>query len=940
MSNKEVNVNKFNLTKFNESMIQKYCVISCLLLLYLTGCGVSSGDKQDPVVVENAVAFIKRPQLLDDDMLVSDNIIEPQIFRPGAVLYIKDNASVSSQTRDLTSSVFSGDEFLNDEGVLLYDVKDLSVSYDGDKLLFAMRAPEDEDADEEDQPTWNIWEYDLPTNNLHRVISSNFEAEKGQDVSPRYLPDDRIVFASTRQTTSKAILLNENKSQYTAQDEERDSDAFVLHTMSSEGDSIKQITFNQSHDLSPVVLENGKILFSRWDNAGQTGSNGVNLYQINPDGTGLSYQYGRHSHDTGTDGDTVHFAKPRELENGNIAVELRDFELTGIGSQTTEININDFVENDVMTDGVVDGLEHAQSAIVSGLTTNSDVNLKGNYGAFFPFTDGSNRYLVSWSLCRIQLIDIDSATEGNQAGSVESCTAEKIASTNYEAAESLFGLWVLDASSNTQLPIASPEAGTSFDEAVIMSARTEANSIDDLEPEGAALTLKESGFGILHIRSVYDFDGVDTSPAGIASLADPVQTAPNERPYRFIRIEKPVSLPSDDVRDIDNTAFGRSNAQLMREIIGYAPIEPDGSVKIAVPANVAFGISLLDESGQRRSDRHQNWLQIAAGETIECVGCHTPNSEVPHGRMDAQPESINTGAVTTGIQFPNTEPALFTDMGETMAETYTRINGIRLLTPDIIYEDEWTDGAVTSKADPFEYSYSNLTTLIPFNKETCSVSSWDNACRIVINYEENLHPLWSVDRRVFDVDEVTLIEDRTCTSCHTNTDTDGATQVPVKQLDLSEGPSTDEADHFKSYRELLFNDNEQSLLNGVLIDTLEDSTVVQMVPQLDEDGAQVRDEDGNIVLIPLQIVLVDGAGDPILDINGEEQLVFVYVQQTIDVVPTMSTAGARNSNGFMDLFQTDGVHENYLTSAELKLLSEWLDLGAQYYNNPLVAPAN
>jgi len=58
------------------------------------------------------------------------------------------------------------------------------------------------------------------------------------------------------------------------------------------------------------------------------------------------------------------------------------------------------------------------------------------------------------------------------------------------------------------------------------------------------------------------------------------------RPARFLRIEKAVSLPDDDVRDIDNSAFGISN--FMRQIIGYVPVEPDGSVRVKVPADVAF----------------------------------------------------------------------------------------------------------------------------------------------------------------------------------------------------------------------------------------------------------------------------------------------------------------------------------------------------------------
>ncbi|MDE2221343.1 MAG: hypothetical protein KGJ52_13300, partial [Gammaproteobacteria bacterium] len=33
-------------------------------------------------------------------------------------------------------------------------------------------------------------------------------------------------------------------------------------------------------------------------------------------------------------------------------------------------------------------------------------------------------------------------------------------------------------------------------------------------------------------------------------------------------------------------------------------------------------------------------------------------------------------------------------------------------------------------------------------------------------------------------------------------------------------------------------------------------------------------------------------------------------------------------------------HSGYMTPAELRLLSEWVDIGAQYYNNPFAAPLN
>ena len=869
-------------------------------VLSLSGCRVGfSGSDQaaDPVVVENAVAYIKRPLLFDENngSLLADDLRQPAMFRPGARLFLKDRASPAAPARDISSRAFSDPSFLNKSGQLQYDVRDLDVSYDGTRLIFAMRAPDIDGADEADQPRWNIWEYDTTTDNLRRIISSDVIAEAGQDIAPAYLPDGRIVFSSTRQRVSKAVLLDEGKPQFEALDEDRESPAFVLHVMDSDGSHIEQITFNQSHDLDPTVLANGKILFSRWDNAGQTPANGINLYQVNPDGTGLTYRYGRHSHDQVGSSDPVQFIRPVENDDQHLLVQVRPFESADLGALPTDIDVQHFVESDQTTDRT-SGM--AQIPLKSGLSPLGEPGLNGTYGYTSPLFDGSDRYLVSWSPCRLVLIGGD--------GTPLTCTADRIASGDYRAASPVFGLWVLDAVTGTQLPIAPPVEGQQFDEAVLMTSRPLPDYLSTPVLTDEARSLADAGLGILHIRSVYDFDGNDTSPGGLATVSDPVATAPGSRPARFVRIEKPVSIPGDDVRMIDNTAFGRSRAQSMREILGYAPVEPDGSVRLAVPANVAFGISVLNAQGERETQRHQNWLQVRPGETVECHGCHTRDSEVPHGRPDAEPASVNPGAPTTGLEFPNTERSLVADMGETMAQTYTRINGIHRLNPDIVYDDVWTDPMAAPKADSFTYAYADLSTPAPIT--SACAADWTSLCRVVINYEQHIHPIWSVDRTVLDTDGVTVLDDYTCTACHASQDAMGAARVPDGQLDLTDGPSSDNPDMFKSYRELLFNDNEQIVDMGALIDRLVDT------------GEFERDENGDLIL--------DGAGNPI------------PIFATVNVPASMNTAGAMASTRFMSRFRPGGSHEGFLTPPELKLIAEWLDLGAQYYNNPFDAPEN
>jgi hypothetical protein len=339
-------------------------------------------------------------------------------------------------------------------------------------------------------------------------------------------------------------------------------------------------------------------------------------------------------------------------------------------------------------------------------------------------------------------------------------------------------------------------------------------------------------------------------------------------------------------------------------VIGYVPIEPDGSVRVKVPANVALALSVLDANGRRTSARHQNWLQVAPGQELSCNGCHAPSTTTSHGRSTAF-NAAYAGASSTGIAFPGTVGTFSPDIGETMAETRTRVScqtDCAALEPsvDVLYTDVWTDSLVATPAAPIEYLYSNLTTSAPASINC--IGDWTPRCRVIINYETHIHPLWNAPRLVLD-GMGNQIADNTCarSGCHAPVNAATAAMVPAGQLDLTNGVSADEADQFNSYRELLFADEELILNNGAL------------------QPRQVQ-------------VGVDEMGNPILE--------------NVSTGPYMSSAGANfgQSRRFFDCFEGEnGVcattpHTTFLSLDEMRLVAEWLDIGAQYYNNPFDVP--
>src|SRR5690606_13578047 len=340
--------------------------------------------------------------------------------------------------------------------------------------------PLEMDQDERDPPSWNIWEYDIPADDLHRVIPLDDNAEEGHDIGPQYLPDGRIVFSSTRQRQSRAILRDEGKAGYEAQaiGMGGNESAFLLHVMNGDGSDVHQVTFNQSHDLWPSVLGNGRVMFTRWDAA--TGR-GMHLYTSNPDGTDLQLLYGARSHDTGTPGPdgptTIQFTRPREMQDGRILTLVRPFTETDFGGDLVLIDARTYVEdtqplaiNAGMGGPAQTRATPAMVSLVEGPSTG------GRFRSAFPLWDGSNRLLVSWSLCR--LLDLAQAP-----AVIVPCTPDRLGAadfaTRYDTAPPLYSAFIYDPADNTFRPLFQPEEGVMITDLVAAQPRAPQATILD-----------------------------------------------------------------------------------------------------------------------------------------------------------------------------------------------------------------------------------------------------------------------------------------------------------------------------------------------------------------------------------------------------------------------------------------------------------------------------
>jgi hypothetical protein len=892
--------------------------LAALLLpaLFMVGCrggasghapGLAGVQTQDPGTLNFPLAYVKRPAPASTpkaDIDVRDLITSTA----GGDLYIRAQASPGSVETNVTKSITMG----------LGDVRDLDASADGKKLVFSLRLPLNPNKPNTDvtQPNWKIYQYDAVTKTVTQLTNDNTTA--GHDVGAHYLPDGRIVFASTRQQATQAILIDEGRPQYPAQTDDRKQPIFLLHVMNADGTGIHQISFNTNHDFAPSVMANGQIVFSRYESIN---GDQISLYRTNPDGTGLELFYGENSHATGADiagtnTNVIQFLNARQRADGKLIAIVRPFLGTQLGGDIVQIDAANFVEiNQPSTPTGSPGTAQT-SATTLGVTTDANLpSMGGRFASAYPLYDGTNRMLVSWAPCLVLNSSASPAT-------TSVCTAANTSGANVQLAPPQYTIWIYDVSKGTLSPILGAEANTVIVEPVIMQARTPVPAfVPDAAPTGAAATLASGGLGLLVIRSVYDFDGIDMVSAetngafpNIAALADPqVAKTADLRPARFVRIEKAVEIPDKTVRKINASAFGPAGMG-MREILAYAPVEPDGSVKIQLPAHVPFTIDVLDKNARRIGARHESWMQLMPGETKTCNGCHIAGSKTnpspSHGRSGLT-ASVNPGATAAGAPFPNTLATLpAANAGDTMADTrawntcQTGSTTVCSEVPsiDVIYEDVWTDPRVRAPDAKFSYLYANLSTPSPANAHC---ATWGPLCRSTIHYPLNIQPVWKLPRRTLAADGVTVLSDHTCMLCHNPVNAASAVQLPAGQLDLTASASSVDTTVFTSYEELLFAHNEQTLNMGVLQDLL---------------------------------ILVPGPPDPVTGLP-------TMIKVPVSLAPPM-TAGSANGSVVKFFRMFDGTyqdpvldHTRFLTTAELRLIAEWLDIGAQYYNDPFVAPA-
>ena len=151
-------------------------------------------------------------------------------------------------------------------------VGDVDLHFDGDRLLFSSL---------DDRRRWRIFEVRTDGSGLRQVTPGDQGDVDHYDAC--YLPDGRVLFTSTAPFVGVPCVFGK-------------SHVATLFRLEADGRTIRQLGFEQEHDWCPTVLNDGRVLYARWEYTDTPHSQTRLLFSMNPDGTQQMAYYGSNSY--------------------------------------------------------------------------------------------------------------------------------------------------------------------------------------------------------------------------------------------------------------------------------------------------------------------------------------------------------------------------------------------------------------------------------------------------------------------------------------------------------------------------------------------------------------------------------------------------------------------------------------------------------------------
>ena len=420
-------------------------------------------------------------------------------------------------------------------------VSDIDISYDGKKVLFSSV---------DDKSQWNIDELDVASGKVKQITPRIFPDIDNYDGV--YLPDGQIIYCSSGTFVGVPCVAGTD---YVPNLFKLDPSAGKPEQVDK---TIRQLTFEQDADWMPVVMENGRVLYTRWEYTDNSHYFSRILMHMNPDGTAQSSFYGSTSYWP----NSLFYCRPIPGDPNKFVGIVSGHH--GI-ARTGELHLFD------VSKGTVEEKGRLHKFPSYGRTYDAkimDQLVNGKWPQIIHPYPLSEKYIVA--------------------------AARESTDDNFTQYGGKFKIYLIDAFDNMVPIVDLPDANAM--EPMPLQPRKMPQEIADK-------TNPDVDYGYVFLNDIYQGPGLKGVPRGTVKALRVIE-------YLY------------GYRNIGNhNIIGEEASWDIKRIHGTVPVEEDGSALFKVPANRPIAIQPLDKDGNALQ-LMRSWLTVMPGETQSCVGCH------------------------------------------------------------------------------------------------------------------------------------------------------------------------------------------------------------------------------------------------------------------------------------------------------------------------------
>jgi hypothetical protein len=420
------------------------------------------------------------------------------------------------------------------------------LSFDGRRVLFCFKP--------HDEKSFHLYEMDLDGTGLRQLTDSEYD-----DVDPIYLPDGHLLFTTTRGNS----YVRCGPFIY----------SYILARCDADGRNVYLISYNGEPDFVPALLNDGRVIYSRWEYSDKPLWRLQKLWTTNQDGTGTAHFWGNQS--VWPD----HLSEPRPIPGSRRVM------FSGVGHHDWWSGSIGIVDPDQGRD-----YPHGLTKVTADLRW-PEVSLPPEDRPESPDYHAAGRftgYKTAYPLSERDFL-VSARGLGNQ-----------------------FRLYLMDVHGNRDLIY---EGVHNVWHALPVKPRpVPPRQADRVVWPGTGKDRRLVEPGVFFSADVYQ--GVPDLPRGLVRYLRVFQLdyktySTWNKTYRHSG--PPVSIVQEEG---------------VKRILSEVPVESDGSVHFRAPAGRALFFQLLDD---RRRCVHtmRSFTGLMPGEQRGCVGCHEGHSTTP-----------------------------------------------------------------------------------------------------------------------------------------------------------------------------------------------------------------------------------------------------------------------------------------------------------------------